>query len=61
MNIPRLLTPNEVSEILGVSVQTLAVWRCTKRYGLKFVKAGRLAMYLESDLQAFIDSRTHGG
>jgi excisionase family DNA binding protein len=55
--ISRLLTPKETAEILGVSPQTLSIWRCTKRYGLGYVKMGRLVRYREDDVQAFIESR----
>ena len=53
-----LLTPSEAAAILGVSVGTLQVWRCTKRYPLPFVKIGRKAMYQVEAVQAFIESRT---
>lgn len=52
-----LLTPQEVAEILGVDVETLNVWRCTKRYNLPYVKAGRLVRYRASDVAAFIENR----
>ncbi|PCJ09737.1 MAG: hypothetical protein COB16_03340 [Rhodobacteraceae bacterium] len=41
-----LLTPEQVSDYLGVSVETLNVWRCTKRYNLPYLKVGRLVRYL---------------
>lgn len=53
-----LLTREQAAEYLGVTVQTLAVWACTKRYGLSYVKVGRLAKYRLADLDAFIVSRT---
>ena len=56
----KLLTKEDVSQILGVSVGTLAVWRATKRYNLPYVKSGRLVRYREEDVQAFIDSRLQG-
>ncbi len=56
----KLLTPYEVAEMLGVSVETLNVWRATNRYPLPYVKAGRLVRYRNADLQAFIESRLHG-
>ncbi len=55
-----LLTKEQVSEILGISVGTLAVWRATKRYNLPYVKSGRLIRYREEDVQAFILSRLQG-
>jgi excisionase family DNA binding protein len=56
-----LLTPEEVAEYLGVSVETLNVWRCTKRYNLPYVKAGRLVRYRRADVEAFVASRLQGG
>ena len=56
----KLLTKEQVSEILGITVGTLAVWRTTKRYNLPYVKSGRLIRYREQDVQAFINSRIHG-
>ena len=60
---PKLLTPLEVSEILGVTVQTLCVWRCTGRYNLAYVKSGRLVRYRAKDVEKFIQERiyTHTG
>ena len=56
-----LLTRKEAARYLGVSARTLAVWACTKRWGLPMVKIGRLAKYRKADLDAFIEQRTVGG
>lgn len=40
-----LLTEQQAAEVLGVKPGTLQVWRCTRRYGLPFVKVGRLVRY----------------
>ena len=61
MNIPKLLTPDEVADILGVSTSTLAIWRCVKSYQLPYIKAGRLIRYEDSDVVAFITARKHDG
>lgn len=53
-----LLTPTQASEVLGISVQTLAIWRCNKRYELPYVKVGRYVRYRTSDLSEFINSHT---
>lgn len=53
-----LLTRKEAAAYLGVTTQTLAIWKCTGRYSLPVVKVGRLAKYRKSDLDAFIESRT---
>lgn len=55
-----LLTPKEVSEILGVSIETLNVWRATNRYPLPYIKAGRLVRYRITDVNQFIESRLQG-
>lgn len=57
----KLLTKEDVSKILGISVGTLAVWRATRRYNLPYVKSGRLIRYREEDVQAFIEARLRGG
>ena len=49
-----LLTRREAAAYLGVAEQTLAVWKCTGRRSLAFVKIGRLVRYRKADLDAFI-------
>jgi hypothetical protein len=48
----KLLTPVETAAILGVAVQSLAAWRCTKRYPLCYLRIGLLIRYMD-----FLDSR----
>ncbi len=60
MSQQKLLTPDQAAEILGITHHTLAVWRSTGRYSLPYVKAGRLVRYRETDVQRFIEKRTHG-
>lgn len=55
-----LMTPEQVAGYLGVSIETLNVWRCTKRYNLPYVKAGRLVRYRLQDIEAFVSSRMQG-
>jgi len=57
--IPKLLTSEQVSELLNVTTHTLAVWRSEGRYNLPYIKAGRLVRYKEADVIAFIERRTH--
>ncbi|MCD6308495.1 MAG: helix-turn-helix domain-containing protein [Candidatus Latescibacteria bacterium] len=57
--IPKLLTPSEVAQALGVTTSTLAIWRCNKRYDLPYTKIGRLVMYRQVDVEAFIETRLH--
>jgi excisionase family DNA binding protein len=54
----RLLSADDVADLLGVTSQTLAVWRSTGRYDLPFVKVGRLVRYRQADVDAFADRRT---
>jgi len=56
-----LLAPTMAAQFLDTTPSTLAVWRCTKRYPLKFVKVGRRIFYRLRDLEAFIELRTHSG
>jgi excisionase family DNA binding protein len=56
--IPKLLTPKQAAEIIGVAEQTLAVWRSAGRHDLPFVKAGRLVRYRASDIESWLASRT---
>ncbi len=51
---PRLLTPAQVADRLDVAINTLAVWRCTQRYPLPYVKVGRKVRYLEPDVEEFL-------
>lgn len=52
-----LLTARQASEFLQVPVSTLAVWRCTNRVHLPFVKVGgRHVRYRREDLEAFLAS-----
>lgn len=51
-----LLTAKQTAESLGVTVGTLALWRCTARYPLPYVKIGRRVMYREQDISNFIEN-----
>ena len=53
-----LLTTAQAAEYLGVSPGTLEVWRSTRRYGLPYLKIGRLVKYRKESLDAFLASRT---
>lgn len=53
-----LFTRNKAAEYLGVKPHTLAVWACTKRHALPYIKVGRLVKYRKTDLDAFLQSRT---
>jgi len=58
-----LLSPAEAAEVLAVKVQTLAVWRCSGRHALPYVKVGASVRYRQSDLETWLRGRTitHSG
>lgn len=56
-----LLTPPEASAYIGVTENTLSVWRCVGRYAIPYIKCGRLVKYRKSALDAFLERRTVGG
>jgi len=52
-----LLTPSEVAEITGLSIETLAQWRSQRR-GIPFVKVSRNCVrYRQSDLDRWLEER----
>jgi hypothetical protein len=53
-----LLTPKETSIKLSVAEQTLAVWRCTKRVDLPYIKLGKCIRYRKSDIERFLADNT---
>jgi len=60
LNPDPLLSPKEAADYIGVTVQTLSVWRSTQRYPLPFVKSGAKVFYRRSALEKFLESRTKG-
>jgi excisionase family DNA binding protein len=55
--IDKLLTPAEVAELTGLSVETLAQWRSQRR-GIPFVKISRNCVrYRQSDFDNWIAGR----
>lgn len=46
--------PKVVAHALGVSTQTLANWRCTKRTVLPYVKLGTMVRYRRSAWKLFV-------
>lgn len=55
MNKEKLLSRPEVAEILGIKVQTLAVWASTKRVALPYLRVGKSVRYMKSDVDQFIN------
>ncbi len=57
MEIPEMLTANEVAKALRIKAQTLAKWRLQGR-NLAFIKAGSRVLYDVAEVQRFITRRT---
>lgn len=53
----KLLSPEELSEFLGISVGTLAVWRTNKTYPLPYIKVGSRIRYDREKVLVWLDSR----
>jgi predicted DNA-binding transcriptional regulator AlpA len=54
---PRLLTAEDVAQITGLSIETLAQWR-SQRKGIPFLKLSRNAVrYRQGDLDAWLVER----
>lgn len=54
----KLLSRKEAARYLGCTTGTLAIWKCTKRYSLPYVRIGRNIRYKLSDLMNFIENNT---
>ena len=53
-----LLTAEEAARLLRVKVQTLAAWRYTARYPLRWIRCGRSVRYRRSDVLEFLNKQT---
>jgi hypothetical protein len=56
--LQKMLSEEEVAQILGVKPNTLKDWRCRGSKSLKYVKSGKLVRYKERDLAQFIEKQT---
>lgn len=61
IDLPKLLDETQTAELLGVKRQTLAVWRCTHRHDLPYIRVGKAIRYRLNDLERWLDERTVGG
>jgi len=52
--MPKLLTPKQAAEVLGLSEATLATWRCRKLRDLRWVRIGRAVRYELTEIERFI-------
>jgi hypothetical protein len=43
-----LFPSDEAETYIGVAKGTMSVWRCSKRYGIPYIKVGRLVRYRKS-------------
>lgn len=57
MEVPELMTAQQVARLLGVSTETLRKWRA-KRKCLPFVRVGRYIRYRAADVAAFVEQGT---
>jgi len=56
----KLMTSQEVAEILGINDGTLAQWRSAGR-GPLYVKVGRMVRYREDAIEDYILANIHTG
>jgi hypothetical protein len=61
VEIPKLYNTAEASKLLGVTCGTLAVWRCTRRKPLRFVRMGRKIFYADEAIREFIVASSDPG
>ncbi len=52
--LPGLLTSENVAEITGLSLDTLAQWRSQRR-GIPYLKIGRAVRYDPAEVQAYLE------
>lgn len=50
----QILTAEDVANLTGLSVETLAQWRSQKR-GIPYLKIGRAVRYDLADIQAYLE------
>ncbi len=55
---PVNLTPEQTSEVLNTSINTLSVWRTTGRYNLPYTKVSRRVVYPINGVAEFLLRRT---
>ena len=55
------MPPLATAQFLNTTQGTLAVWRCRRRYGLRYVRIGRRILFKPSSISRFLDQREAGG
>jgi Helix-turn-helix domain len=53
-----LVSAKEAAKLLHIEPNTLAIWRCKKRYSLRHIKIGSKVFYRASEIDRFLDERT---
>jgi hypothetical protein len=51
-----LLEPKQAGELLHRSEGKLAIWRCSKRYPVPYIRMGNRIYYRRRDIEEFIES-----
>ncbi|MDX8540117.1 helix-turn-helix domain-containing protein [Mesorhizobium abyssinicae] len=59
-SVDPIFSAKDASARLGISMKTLANWRTSGLYDLKFVKVGSRVFYLSSEIERFVGRRTFG-
>lgn len=54
MTAHNLITPEEVSSALGISINTLKNWRCQKEHFWRHVKISNRVMYVQDELDNYL-------
>lgn len=54
----RYWTTEKTAQYLGLEPHTLNVWRSARRYGLPFVRVGRLIRYDARAVERWLQART---
>jgi excisionase family DNA binding protein len=56
----RLLSPDQVADLIGVSTSTLAKWRQAGEPDLPYIRVAGRIRYRSSDVEAFIEDEDDG-
>jgi excisionase family DNA binding protein len=60
MTKPELLSTEQAADYVGAKSHSLEIWRSTGRYGIPYLKVGRLVRYRRVDLDDWLKSRLVG-
>jgi hypothetical protein len=60
VDMPTMYTPEQASEIIGVTVETLCRWRL-RGEGPRFIKQGKFVRYPQEALREFLAGKSDGG